>query len=46
VKRLRAEALKARILEVMAAMAARRPDQHEFTAQRVAIACGVSTTLL
>lgn len=45
-KRLSAEGRRACILEVMAGMAARARHRGDFTAVKVAMACGVSTTLL
>ena len=45
-RRLRSADRRARMLEVMAALASRASDRSEFTAAKVARACGVSTTLL
>jgi hypothetical protein len=44
--RLSAADRKSRIIEVMAAMAMAARDQSDFTAAKVAEACGVSTTML
>lgn len=45
-RRLRSVERRARILEVMAALASRVTNRSEFTAEKVATACGVSTTLM
>lgn len=44
--RLPSEERKRRILEVMAGMASRARHRGDFTAAKVALACGVSSTLL